>query len=66
MAISGPIIIVEDDEDDMTFYKDALDELGYQNKPIYFRDARKALDYLKQTSVQPFIIFVDMNLPGMN
>ena len=38
----------------------------YNNKLIFFDQASKALNYLLQTTEQPFIILTDMNLPGIN
>jgi CheY-like chemotaxis protein len=66
MAKSGPIIIVEDDKDDQDTLRDALRELGTPNKLIFFDKCITALEYLKTTTEQPFIILSDVNLPAMS
>jgi CheY-like chemotaxis protein len=63
MAKNGPIIIIEDDEEDEQIFKDILEELGISNKVIWFADPHPAFEYLKKTREQPFIIFSDVNLP---
>jgi CheY-like chemotaxis protein len=62
----GPIIIIEDDQDDRETFKEIFDELKYPNETIFFGDGEEALDYLVKTSVEPFIIFSDINMPKLN
>lgn len=66
MAKSGPILIVEDDIDDQEIYLEILNQLGIDNKLIFFPLASKALEYLKTTIEKPFVILCDINLPVMN
>ena len=62
----GPIIIIEDDADDREVLQSVFDMLGYHNEIIFFEDGYDALTYLTETSVEPFIIFSDINLPKLN
>jgi two-component SAPR family response regulator len=62
MAKSGPIIIVEDDADDEAVFSAIVQELNIPNKIVWFSDPNNAIDYLKKTTEQPFIIFSDVNL----
>lgn len=62
----GPIIIIEDDEEDQAIYKHALDTMGVENNIRFFELCGTALDYLLTTSDQPFIILSDINMPLMN
>jgi len=66
MAKEGPIVIIDDDVEDRDIFKDALEELNITNKIIWFINADHALDYLKTTKEQPFIIFSDVNLPAQS
>jgi CheY-like chemotaxis protein len=66
MAKAGPILILEDDEDDQEFFSDCFEALQTKNEIIYFKKAQPALDYLRTTRDQPFIIISDINLPIMN
>jgi CheY-like chemotaxis protein len=66
MAKSGPIIIIDDDEDDHEIYTDVFTETGVSNEVIFFTNCPDAFHYLKTTTKQSFIIFCDINLPGQN
>lgn len=66
MEKDGPIIIIEDDQDDQNLIGEIFKRLKYQNKVIFFNDGYLALDYLKQPTVQPFIILSDVNMPKIN
>ena len=66
MNKDGPIIIIEDDVDDQEVLVDIFKKLEYKNKIIYFSDGSKALEYLNQTEVQPFLILSDINMPRIN
>jgi CheY-like chemotaxis protein len=63
---SGPIVLVEDDEDDQFLVKRMLQELGVSNPVRLFTNGRQVLDYLMTTSEQPFIIMCDVNMPIMS
>lgn len=60
------IICIEDDPDDLLFIKQAIDEYDGVYKLIHFPDGLAALDFLKTTSVQPFLILCDMSMPKLN
>ncbi|MFD1605312.1 response regulator [Flavobacterium artemisiae] len=66
MNKSGPIIIIEDDVDDQQFLADVFEQLQYPNEIIFFGDGEQALNYLTETTVEPFIIFSDINMPKLN
>lgn len=66
MNYKGPIVIVDDDEDDQQIYKDAFDSLGYGNKIIPFEDGEKAFEYLQQAEEMPFLIISDVRLPKID
>lgn len=66
MNKTGPIIIIEDDLDDQETLTDVFKTLNYSNEIIFFSDGEKALDYLVNTEIEPFIIFSDINLPRLN
>jgi len=63
MAQSGPIIIVEDDQDDQEIIQEIIRDHGVQNEILFFDRSAPAFQYLKTTTQQPFIILSDVNLP---
>ena len=63
---SGPIILIEDDADDKDVFQDILKDLKIATPVVWFRNCDEAFSYLKTTSEQPFLIFCDVNLPGLS
>ena len=63
---TGPIILIDDDRDDKDVFLDILKDLKVSNPIIWFQNCDDAFSYLKTTSEQPFIIFCDLNLPGIS
>ena len=66
MAKTGPIILVEDDEDDVLFLTDTLKQLEVPNKLIWFANTADCLNYLRTTRDKPFFILCDVNLQLRN
>ena len=66
MNKKGPIIVIEDDEDDRQFIKEVFIELNYENSIIFFEDGQLALNHLINEEVEPFIIISDINMPVLN
>ena len=66
MNKGGPIIIIEDDLDDQDILTEIFHELDYKNEIIFFKEGEKALEYLSDTTIEPFIIFSDINMPRLN
>jgi CheY-like chemotaxis protein len=62
----GPVIIIEDDEDDQFIFSEVFRNLGYNNPVVFFLDGIAALEYLNRTDVVPFLILSDINLPKIN
>jgi CheY-like chemotaxis protein len=66
MSKYGPILIVEDDEDDQEVYGGVIRSFNRRNEIIFFKEGQQLLDYLNVTQQQPFIILCDVNLPEMS
>ena len=66
MSINGPIIFVDDDTDDQFIYEEICHKLGVSGKLKFFNRADTVLQYLRETSDKPFIIFCDINMPEMD
>jgi response regulator RpfG family c-di-GMP phosphodiesterase len=64
--ISGPIVLVEDDEDDLVIFSEVLKDLNISNRLIPFINPADAYHFLNNNDEQPFIIISDVNLPGMS
>ncbi len=66
MNKKGPIIIIEDDADDQLIMSEVFEQLALKNEIIFFSDGEQALEYLTDTSIEPFIIFSDINMPRLS
>ena len=62
----GPIVIIEDDQDDQYLFEEAFKHLNYNNELLFFSDPQEALDYLNRKDVSPFLIMSDINMPKLN
>ncbi|MBC7487045.1 MAG: hypothetical protein H7282_09880 [Cytophagaceae bacterium] len=56
MATNGPIITIEDDEDDQEFIAQVLAELKVKNKILFFVSCLPALVYLQETTDSPYLM----------
>lgn len=61
-----PIIVIDDDKDDLYFIEKIMHQLDIKRELITFTDCKKALGYLKSMERSPFLIFCDINMPVMN
>jgi DNA-binding NtrC family response regulator len=66
MNKNGPVVVIEDDEDDRDMLMDIFKRLAYENKIVFFEDGNAALEYLNRTEVVPFLILSDVNMPKIN
>ncbi|HEU0109626.1 MAG TPA: response regulator [Flavisolibacter sp.] len=62
----GPIIIIEDDQDDQELLSDVCRELEVENELKFFSNAADAMHYLMETTDKPLMILSDVNLPMLN
>ncbi|MBG6110061.1 CheY-like chemotaxis protein [Flavobacterium sp. CG_23.5] len=59
------ILLADDDEDDRTFFSEAIMELKMDNKLTLFKDGKGLMDYLVDPDILlPHILFLDLNMPG--
>lgn len=66
MSKKGPIVLIEDDEDDQFLIEKALKAQQLPNKIRFFANGQLALDYFEKTTEQPFLILCDINMPIVN
>ncbi|GAA3936774.1 response regulator [Chitinophaga oryziterrae] len=66
MNKNGPLVVIEDDEDDRELFTSVFNELGYSNEIVFFEDGQAALAYIQGEDIFPFLILSDINLPKLN
>jgi CheY-like chemotaxis protein len=54
MDKKGPIIIIEDDQDDQFLLAEAFKKLDYKYTLVFFADGIEALEYLTKNEIPPF------------
>ncbi len=60
------IVLAEDDEDDRTFFQDAISIIHPHATVNIANDGEKLLNYLDSVSEIPDIIFLDLHMPRIN
>lgn len=60
------ILLVEDDEDDVTFFKMALDMQSAPARLTTLSDGDDVLPYLETVTEQPDLMILDLNLPRLH
>ena len=67
MRSGRPVLLVEDDRVDAMTVRRALGEIGVANRLDTAENGEKALDRLRDPSMEtPCIILLDLNMPRMN
>ncbi len=74
MAKSHPILLAEDDENDVFFLKRALRQAGLQNPLFVARDGQEAVNYLsgeppyadRSDYPMPALLLLDLKMPKMS
>ncbi|MEZ0541597.1 response regulator [Fibrella arboris] len=59
------ILLVEDDEDDITFFELALKKQSIATQLITLTDGDQVMPYLTGTSEHPDLMVLDLNLPKL-
>jgi len=65
-SLPNPIILIDDDQDDLELFTEALNDLNIGNEVIAFDNGYDALEYLKHSERQPLFILCDINMPKIN
>jgi len=60
------IVLIDDDEDDQLFFKDAIGSINPRMQCKIASNGKIALDKLKVSTSLPDLIFLDLNMPIMN
>jgi len=66
MKKDGPIIIIDDDEDDRLIFEEILKSLYLPNEIILLSDSTEVVAFLKQEHIKPFMVISDINMPKIN
>jgi CheY-like chemotaxis protein len=62
----NPIIIIDDDDEDLEMIQQAFEEIQIKNEVIVFNDGFAFLDFIKRTHNKTFFILCDINMSQIN
>jgi CheY-like chemotaxis protein len=65
MDKNPPIVIIDDDNDDLELLSEAFKALDTKNKLHSFKSSDEALVYLNATKEQPLLILCDVNMMAL-
>lgn len=57
-----PILVIDDDKEDLELILQVFSELNIENEIIVFNDGQKFLEYMKATEKGTFFILCDINM----
>lgn len=60
------IFYTDDDEEDLEFFKEVTDDISKNLHLVTHDNGRKLLDALHNPPPNPHILFLDLNMPGLN
>lgn len=60
------ILLIDDDKDDQLFFVDVLEEIDPSITCFVADDGHKGIGHLERQSPPPDVIFLDLNMPGLN
>ncbi len=61
------VVLVDDSENDNFFHEIALRKSGFAGEILIFESGERALQFLLQDQIAvPTMVFLDINMPGMN
>jgi CheY-like chemotaxis protein len=66
MNKKGPIVLIDDDQDDLHLLIEIFSEFNLPNEIHLFKKAESLIAFLRNPEVDPFLIISDINMPVMN
>ncbi|OLY94379.1 CheY chemotaxis protein or a CheY-like REC (receiver) domain [Cnuella takakiae] len=62
MQQDNPILVLDDDEDDLQMIREAGEVLQISNHFVFFKNGAELKTYLHESPVSPFLILCDVNM----
>jgi CheY-like chemotaxis protein len=64
--VEGKLLLVDDDPSEELIMKEAIEDGNWHVSINFYNEPEKALEYLKETHDEIFLIISDINMPGMD
>ena len=62
----NPIIVIDDDPEDIEIFQEGFKSLGIPNEIMVFTDGNKFYEYISTTKRKSFFVFCDINMNKLN
>jgi CheY-like chemotaxis protein len=66
MNKKGPIVLIDDDQDDLHLLIEIFSDFNLPNEIHLFKSSETLLSFLRKPEVDPFLIISDINMPVTN
>lgn len=66
MNKKGPIVLIDDDQDDLHLLIEIFSEFNLPNEIHLFKKSESLIAFLRRPDIDPFLIISDINMPVMN
>jgi len=66
MKIIGPIVLVDDDDDDHAIFREVCTDLGVAGHLRFFHSGFELINFLSTSPETPFIVLCDINMPKLD
>ncbi len=60
------VLLADDDEDDRWLFEQALSDIKIKSNLSLYKNGKELMDYLKNMTRKPHLIFLDLNMPVKN
>ena len=58
------VVLADDDEDDRSMFKEAIEEIPIHTNLLMFNNGEELMEYLKRPGIElPDLVFLDLNMP---
>lgn len=62
----NPILILDDDQDDLNLLRDVAAELDIKRPILFFKTGNQLVSYLHNTEIEAALVICDINMPEQN
>ncbi len=66
MDKNGPIVLIDDDDDDLHLFIEIFADMNLRNEVHLFKNTSSLISFLQRPEINPFMIISDIHMPGMN
>jgi CheY-like chemotaxis protein len=66
MDKNGPIVLIDDDEDDLRLFIEIFADMNLRNEVHLFKNTSSLIAFLQKPEVNPFLIISDIHMPMIN